>query len=308
MHNKCGPWTFIQLHALIHVKQNRPPFIHLPSSAGEVRLCDMQRKIYREPLLAQLPEQLFWRLCLVESEVLVVSFKFGSLWVWENRRVLWDSDVPCPLCTKHEPSLYTPLVVWVFGDGQEKYSRASLSFFFCHLAGNRSSLSKPLKYRSSQHIRIKKRKEHGAGAEQLQAIWLKFNVLTLQCSQSAVFSRFKIKFCNNVKRVLRYDSLKAGYLPLSVFARAPAQLEMWPHLGRRPTTPGTLMATEPPLNFGYYSTQLEGAGGLSFNWDAKINTYLYVFWSRDFWSMNDIRTGDKTAGVSNAVDHINNYF
>lgn len=129
MHNKCEPWTFIQLHALIHVKQNRPLFIHLPSSAGEVRLCEMQRKIYGESLLAQLPEQFFWRLCLVESKVLEVSFKFGSLWVWENRRVHWDLDVPCPLCTKQELSLYTPLVVWVFGDGQEKFSRASLSFF-----------------------------------------------------------------------------------------------------------------------------------------------------------------------------------
>lgn len=216
----------------------------------------------------------------------------------------------CALSTLHKAwtlPLHTPrcMSVWRWAG---KIQQGLPFFFFCHLAGNRSSLSKPLMYRSSQHIRIKKRKEHGAGAEQLQAIWLKFNVLTLQCSQSAVFSRFKIKFCNNVKRLLRYDSLKPGYLPLSVFTRAPAQLEMWPHLGRRPTTPGTLMATEPPLNFGYYSTQLEGAGGLSFNWDAKINTYLYVFWSRDFWSMNDIRTGDKTAGVSNAVDHINNYF
>lgn len=111
----------------------------------------------------------------------------------------------CALSTLHKAwtlPLHTPrcMSVWRWAG---KIQQGLPFFFFCHLAGNRSSLSKPLMYRSSQHIRIKKRKEHGAGAEQLQAIWLKFNVLTLQCSQSAVFSRFKIKFCNNVKRLLQ---------------------------------------------------------------------------------------------------------
>lgn len=90
----------------------------------------------------------------------------------------------CALSTLHKARtlpLHAPrcMSVWRWA---RKIQQGLPFFFSCCLAGNRSSLSKPLKYRSSQHMRIKKRKEHSAGTEQLQATWLKFNVFTLQCS------------------------------------------------------------------------------------------------------------------------------
>ena len=81
-----------------------------------------------------------------------------------ERRAHWASDVP---------------FLHPMKQGQEKIQQGLP--FLCHLSVNRRILSKSLNYFCSQHTCRKKRKDSGVGAEQLQAISLKVNVLTLPC-------------------------------------------------------------------------------------------------------------------------------
>lgn len=91
----------------------------------------------------------------------------------------------CALSTLHKARslpLHTPryMSVWRWAG---KFQQGLPFFFSCCLAGNRSSLSKPLKYCSSQHMRIKKRKEQGCRPPDWNLMFWHYSALCLLFSQ-----------------------------------------------------------------------------------------------------------------------------
>lgn len=126
MHNKCGPWTFVHLCALIHAKHNILQFIHLQASAEAVRLCNL-RRIHMESLFllsSQASSARGW--ALVGNKELVVSFELGPFWVWEKSPL----SLRYALSASHEPNLSCACTGSV-GRGRRKSSKVFLSSVNC---------------------------------------------------------------------------------------------------------------------------------------------------------------------------------
>lgn len=172
MHNKCGPWTFIRLCALIHAKHNILQFIHLQASAEAVRLYNLQR-IHTESLFLPSSQTSSARGCaLVENHLLMVSFEPGSLSMKKP-----TEPCICLFCIPRSKSgpVHSPCTDSV-GKGRKKFS----TVFLCHLSGNSRDFLNPPSYLRSQCICII-HVESRVGTEHLQVICLKINVLTLLC-------------------------------------------------------------------------------------------------------------------------------